>query len=211
MSSDAVPPDWLERRETQVRPLELRRLGTSVEPGPEAAAEPEPVEEPEPVAVAAVAEPPAELLAQLEERMREFVQATLEHACARDQAFRQIEGELIELAVAIASEIVEQQLQLEPQLHVALAQAACRALGVEGRVTLRASKEAYETIVKEVGGGSLDVDGVAVELELDAELEGLGCVVEDEHSQVDGRVGERLRSVYRALEEERRRRGRQTA
>ncbi len=53
-----------------------------------------------------------------------------------------------------------------------------------------------------MGTATIESDGIAVPVILDASLPGLGCVVEDDRSCVDARLGERLEIIRGALREE---------
>jgi flagellar assembly protein FliH len=135
-----------------------------------------------------------------------FARAALEHATASARAVAGVEEQLLELALAIAAAIVEREVERDSLLHAALARSALETLGDSAGAKLRASHDAYAAILDALGAPLIVVDGVTVQVTLDPTLEGVGCVVENEHGRVDSRIAERLRAVRRALDDERRRR-----
>lgn len=141
------------------------------------------------------------------EHAEAFASAAVELAVARTAALSELEGQLLDLAVEIASALIERELEREPELHSTLARAALASLGDAERVTLRTSPHAYETICHSLGGHEANVRGVHVQVAADATIPGLGCVVDGDNMRVDATVSERLRAVRRAFEDERRKLG----
>jgi hypothetical protein len=135
-----------------------------------------------------------------------FADAVTELGIARAAVLSTVEGDLLDLSLAIASAIVETEVQLNPELHLTLVRSALRALGDCTRARLRTSPEAFKTIVSRMGAESFEMSGVDVQLVADASIPGLGCVIDEEQVRVDATVAERLRSVRIAFEDERRRR-----
>jgi hypothetical protein len=143
---------------------------------------------------------------RLEDRVKAFAAAAIELAIARAAALASVEGQLLDLAIEIASALIEHEVEVDPVLHSALAHAALRTLGDCARATLRTSPDAFFAIRESMGGERVDVDGVRVEIVSDASIPGLGCIVDAEHVRVDATVVERLRAVRIAFEDDRRRR-----
>jgi len=133
-----------------------------------------------------------------------FARAVAEHVTARSRALVAVEEQLLELAVQLAEVLVDHEITRDPQIHAALVRAALAAIEGTQPSVVRASRAAYAAIVETFGAPSVEVDGTAVAILLDARLEGLGVVVESHDSRVDGRVAERLRAALRAMQDERR-------
>jgi vacuolar-type H+-ATPase subunit E/Vma4 len=142
--------------------------------------------------------------ATLIERADAFANAALELAIARAATLAVLEGQLLDLAVEIASAIIEHEVESTPELHAALARAALGSLGDSTHVTLRTSPDGFATICASLGGEEIDVRGVRVQVVADPSIPGLGCVVDGDSVRVDATVSERLRAVRRAFEDERR-------
>ena len=143
--------------------------------------------------------------ALMHEHAEAFANAAVELAIARAATLALLEGQLLDLAIEIASALIEREVEREPKLHAALARAALSSLGEASGVTLRTSPEAYETICQTLGGAEANVRGVHLQVIADASIPGLGCVVDGDNMRIDATVSERLRAVRRAFEEERRR------
>jgi hypothetical protein len=142
--------------------------------------------------------------ATLNERSEAYANAAVELAIARAATLAVLEGQLLDLAVEIASAIIEREVESAPQLHAALARAALGSLGDSTHVTLRTSPDGFATICASLGGEEIDVRGVRVQVVADVSIPGLGCVVDGDSVRVDATVSERLRAVRRAFEDERR-------
>ncbi|MDD9933846.1 MAG: FliH/SctL family protein, partial [Myxococcales bacterium] len=145
------------------------------------------------------AEPSEETLLE----RRAFAEAAAELAVARAQTLWDVEGQILDLAVSIAEVLIERELETDPELHQTLARAALRTLGEGEEPVLRVSPDAHSAILTCFGGETLSVDGVRARLKLDPTMEGLGCIAENEHRRVSGTIAERLRTIRRALEDER--------
>jgi hypothetical protein len=140
----------------------------------------------------------------LTERAEAFANAAIELAIARAATITVLEDQLLDLAIEVASALVERELEAAPELHVALARAALASLGDCSQVTLRTSHDGYQTICAAFGGEEVEVRGVRVHVVADESIPGLGCVLDGENVRVDATVSERLRAVRRAFAEERR-------
>jgi hypothetical protein len=134
-----------------------------------------------------------------------FVTAALELASLRARVLSTVESDLLALAVHIAQAIIEREVKVDPSLHTTLARTAVLALGDTQSARLRVSRTAYRAITELHGEAAIDVDGVRVEVSMDASFNGLSVVAEAGPSRVDARVAERLASVLRAMEAEHRR------
>jgi len=140
-----------------------------------------------------------EALAELQAEVEVFSQGAAALATARARALRDVEGQLISLAVDIAQCIVEREIEEHPELHQVLARAALETLGDPHKTELLASSDAFESLIDVIGEPFLELDGVRVPLRADPSLQGLGCVARSQTSQVDGRVRERLRAVRQSF------------
>jgi hypothetical protein len=142
---------------------------------------------------------------ELMNAIQAFASAAVELSIARSATMAVLEGQLLDLSIEVAEALIEREVEADPTLHAALARAALQSLGDSTSVTLRTSPDGFEAIVAALGGTEVEVRGVRVQIVSDATIPGLGCVVDGDSVRVDASVGERLRAVRRAFEEERRR------
>jgi hypothetical protein len=149
--------------------------------------------------------PPPEAEQKPTPEQEAFAQGALELASLRARVLSSIESELLSLAVHIAETIIEREVTLDPSLHTTLARTAVLALGDTQSARLRVSRAAYKAISELYGEAAIDVDGVRVEVSMDASFEALSVVAEAGPSRVNGRLNERLTAVLRAMEAEHRR------
>lgn len=149
--------------------------------------------------------PPPEAEQKPSPEQEAFAQGALELASLRARVLSSVESELLSLAVHIAETIIEREVTLDPSLHTTLARTAVLALGDTQSARLRVSRAAYRAITELYGEAAIDVDGVRVEVSMDASFEALSVVAEAGPSRVNGRLNERLSAVLRAMEAEHRR------
>ncbi|HEX6239677.1 MAG TPA: FliH/SctL family protein, partial [Polyangiales bacterium] len=97
-----------------------------------------------------------------------FAQAALELASLRGRVLSNVENELLSLAVHIAQAIIEREVKIDPTVHVTLARTAVLALGDTQSARLRVSRAAYRAISELYGEAAIDVEGVRVEVSMDA-------------------------------------------
>jgi hypothetical protein len=141
-----------------------------------------------------------ELAMELEGKIAAFAQAIGELALAKHKTLVSVEGELLELSIAIASAIVERELDADT--HRVLVRAALGELGGKPtEVKVRASREAHTALADEHGHASIELEGHTIPISLDPSLSGLGCIVENGDGRVDGRVESRLESARTAMRE----------
>jgi hypothetical protein len=152
--------------------------------------------------------PPAQVVEEQKPSAEQeaFAQAALELASLRARILSSVESELLSLAVHVAQVIMEREIALDPSLHRNLARTAVLALGDTQAARLRVSRTAYRAITELYGEAVIDVDGVRVEVSMDASLDALSVIAEGGPSRVDARMDERLSAVLRAVQAEHRRR-----
>jgi hypothetical protein len=152
--------------------------------------------------------PPAQVVEEQKPSAEQeaFAQGALELASLRARILSSVESELLSLAVHIAQVIMEHEIALDPSLHRNLARTAVLALGDTQAARLRVSRTAYRAITELYGEAVIDVDGVRVEVSMDASLDALSVIAEGGPSRVDARMDERLSAVLRAVQAEHRRR-----
>lgn len=136
----------------------------------------------------------------LEEARQEFVEEAANLAAERRHVAWSLEGELIDLAVAMAEALVG-SIE-DPSLAPRLAKEALACLPEADEATLRVGSTAFEAICDR-HGATFTHEGTKVTLRLDDTLRGPGCLVESREAQVDARIHERLMLAARAMHEER--------
>jgi len=134
-----------------------------------------------------------------------FAQAALDLGALRARILSTVEQQLLQLSVHIAQTIIEREVSQDPSLYRTLARTAVLALGDTQSARVRVSRAAYRAISELYGEAAIDVDGVRVEVSMDASYEALSVVAEAGPSRVDSRLSERLSAMLRAMEAEHRR------
>lgn len=123
---------------------------------------------------------------------------------ARANVLADVENELLELAVDIATVLVEDELSSRPELHRTLVRAALAAVEPSEALKVRASRATYEALLEAFDSATVEHGARRVQVELDDTVEGLGAVVQSGGARVDGRVQNRIDTLRRALVDARR-------
>jgi hypothetical protein len=134
-----------------------------------------------------------------------FAQAALDLGALRARILSTVEQQLLQLSVHIAQTIIEREVSLDPSLYRTLAKTAVLALGDTQSARVRVSRTAYKANSELSGEAAIDVDGVRVDVSMDASYEALSVVAEAGPSRVDSKLSERLTTILRAMEAEHRR------
>lgn len=112
-----------------------------------------------------------------------------------------LQENLVALAVGIARQIIEREIEQDPEIFQDLARAAVAAFPVEEPVQVRLHPDDLDLLVS---GGRADASTITVgdrtvPFVSDPEMGRGGCVVEGPVKIVDGRVDRALQRVYRTL------------
>jgi hypothetical protein len=140
----------------------------------------------------------------LEEERAALSEAASALVRARTGVLSEVESELLELAVDIATVLIEDELASRPELHRSLVRAALAAVEPGEGVKVRASRATYEALLEAFDSATVEHGAHRVQVELDDTVEGLGAVVQSGGARVDGRVGTRIEALKRALIDARR-------
>lgn len=128
-------------------------------------------------------------------RMEQIIQAMAEPLLAVEE---QVEGELLQLAIAIARQIIRRDLQVEPEQVVSVVREALAALPSSSlKVRIQLHPEDAQ-IVREKLIPSDDSEQ-PWKITDDLSLTRGGCIVEGESSRIDASVEKRLNSVIAEL------------
>jgi flagellar assembly protein FliH len=208
------------------RPAEIEVADVEVPAWMKAAERPEPVVAPKAQPVQAVAEPvPASVdLAQIEKTayesgfrqgeragmviaekkieasMRRYSEAILEIGKLRSQLFRQVEREVVKLAVEVAKKIVHREIQVDREIIQTLVRVALDHVAEKSAVTVHLHPVDYAYVLEhraELSSGS--EDGREVVLLSDKSIERGGCLIQTECGDIDARIEEEFREVERAF------------
>lgn len=129
-------------------------------------------------------------------RMEQIIQALAEPLQAVEE---QVEGELLQLAIAIARQIIRRELQLDPEEVVGVVREALSALPSSAReVRIQLHPEDAELVREKL----LPSDEAAErpwKISDNLSLSRGGCIVESENSRIDASVEKRLNSVIAEL------------
>ena len=128
-------------------------------------------------------------------RMEQIIQAMAEPLLAVEE---QVEGELLQLAIAIARQIIRRDLQVEPEQVVSVVREALAALPSSSlKVRIQLHPEDAQIVREKLI--PLDDSEQPWKITDDLSLTRGGCIVEGESSRIDASVEKRLNSVIAEL------------
>lgn len=174
LESDPPPPSSVEEpapRETVLPPPSDRLIAVGAPPEPEASEE-------------------------CEALRAALVQAISAGVKARRHALAAAERDLVELATAIARQIIARELAAAPALIASWAREGVAALGQQDQVVVAVAPDVAELVP--AGAWASALDGLAA-LVVDRGLPPRGCEVRGRYGRVDVGVEARLASVIDAL------------
>jgi vacuolar-type H+-ATPase subunit E/Vma4 len=204
--SPASPPGLVDEPEPFEQGLELSMERASSRPSPRrltpsASVRPASLR---PSMAPAPTQPEPSKVTMDENQLRALKEAAEALLRARAQVLSDVESELLELAVDMATVLVEDELASRPELHRALVRAAVGTIEPGAQLKVRASRATYEALLEAFDSSVVETGRGRVQVELDDTLDGLGAVVSAGGATVDGRVHRRLETLRRALIDARR-------
>ena len=119
----------------------------------------------------------------------------------REVFFDRVEPELVRLAVSIAEKILDQELELRPELVVDMVRSAMKRLRDRERLRVSVNPRDFEQVRSARDDLIGAVDGVRkLEVVEDRRVDPGGCVIESENGTLDGRIRTQVEEITRALE-----------
>ncbi len=119
----------------------------------------------------------------------------------RDSFFDRIEPELVRLAVSIAEKIIDQELELRPELVVDMVRSAMKRLRDRERLRVSVNPRDFEHVRSARDDLVSAVDGVRkLDVIEDRRVDPGGSVIESQNGTLDARIKTQLDEITRALE-----------
>lgn len=146
------------------------------------------------------AEPPPELIAELERYLVALDSSLKQLEAARRQMGRQAAEQAVEIGLAVAEELASGAIEVEPSRVLDIAGEAVEAMAGDGPVDVRVMPEIYRLLLD---NGFLEgfADGSRMSLRPDPSVGDLGCIVDGAYGRVDGRVKSRLARLRHLLDQ----------
>jgi flagellar assembly protein FliH len=119
----------------------------------------------------------------------------------REGFFDRVEPELVRLAVSIAEKILDQELELRPELVVDMVRSAMKRLRDRERLRVSVNPRDFEQVRSARDDLIAAVDGVRkLEVVEDRRVDPGGCVIESQNGTLDARIRTQVDEITRALE-----------
>lgn len=132
-------------------------------------------------------------LGALEERIRRFDALLGVLARPLEQLDAEVEGELVQLALAVGKQLARRELRIEPTQIIAIVRETLAQLPLAAReVRVRLHPEDAATVREHLAAGSGERVWTLVE---DPTLTRGGCLVQSESSRIDARLESRIAAI----------------
>jgi flagellar assembly protein FliH len=114
----------------------------------------------------------------------------------REETYRQIEKEVVELALAIAQKIICREISTDPETVVYVARQALAKVDGPGGIKIKLNPSDLQFINEtkyQLSNLTADVHHVA--FEADESIQSGGCVIETELGEIDARIEQQLQAI----------------
>ena len=119
----------------------------------------------------------------------------------REEFFDRIEPEVVRLAVSIAEKILDQELELRPELVVDMVRSAMKRLRDREQLRVSVNPRDFEQVRSARDDLIGAVDGVRkLDVIEDRRVDAGGCVIESQNGTLDGRIRTQVKEITSALE-----------
>ncbi len=137
---------------------------------------------------------------RVEAMMRRYGDAILELGRAKSAAYREVERDVVRLALEVARNIVHREVQVDPEIVQTLVRVALSHVAERSPVTVRVHPLDYAFLTeKHPGWVEEAAEGRQVAIVADKTIERGGCVVQTDCGDIDARIEEEFREVERAF------------
>jgi flagellar assembly protein FliH len=131
-----------------------------------------------------------------EAMLRRLTETLEELTTVRAQMIHRTERQMVQLAIAIASRVVQREVSLDRDLLVAMARVALDRLGDTVNITVRLNPDDFEVTG---AARAAQLTGSHVQVVADARISRGGCRVESDLGVMDAGIDAQLNEIARAL------------
>ena len=114
----------------------------------------------------------------------------------RNETYRQIEKEVVELALSIARQVICQEITIDREIVVCVAREALAKVEDPGRVKIKMSPSDLQFINETQSQLSNLIENIDnVTLEATESIQSGGCIIETDFGEIDARIEKQLQVV----------------
>jgi flagellar assembly protein FliH len=137
---------------------------------------------------------------KLEASMKRYADAVLEIGKLKPALYRQVESEVVRLALEVAKKIVHREVSVDREIIQTLIKVALGHVAVKSPVTVHLHPADHNLVLeRRTTSARAGENGQEIILLADNSIELGGCLIETECGDVDARIGEKFREVERAF------------
>lgn len=137
---------------------------------------------------------------QMDAVLKRLAETVHEVGQLRNKLYRQVEGEVLQLALAIARKLVRREVSIDPEITLTLVKVAMSHLAEKTSIKVRLNPIDHNALLTRHAELKLDGgDPSGVILAADAAIDRGGCVIETEYGHVDARIEEQFKEIESGL------------
>ena len=122
----------------------------------------------------------------------------------RKKTYQSIENELVELALAIARQVICQEIAMDREIVVCVAREALAKVDDPGKIKIKMNPADLQFINETRYQLSKLIDGVNnITVEPEENIQSGGCVIETDLGEIDARIEKQLQAVEESFREAR--------
>ena len=133
---------------------------------------------------------------KIEPLINSIKEAVIQLSSIREETYRQIEKEVVELALAIAQKVICREISTDQETVVYVARQALAKVDEPGRIKIKLNPSDLQFINEtkyQLSNLTADVHHVA--FEADESIQSGGCVIKTELGEIDARIEKQLQAV----------------
>ncbi len=136
---------------------------------------------------------------KIDASMRRYAEAILAIGQLRPQLYRQVEREVVKLAIEVAKKIVHREIQVDRDIIQTLVRVALSHVAEKSAVTVHLHPVDYSFLLEHRAELSQGDEGRDVVLLSDKSIDRGGCLIETECGEIDARIEEEFRELERSF------------
>ena len=133
---------------------------------------------------------------KIEPLLKSFQEALMQFKNLREETYRSVEKEVVELALAIARQVICQEVTMDREIVVCVAREALSKVGDSGKIKIKMSTDDMQFINEtrhQLSSLISNIDDVTFEAE--ESIQSGGCIIETELGEIDARIEKQLQAV----------------
>ncbi|MBI1748065.1 MAG: hypothetical protein HYR55_15975 [Acidobacteria bacterium] len=136
---------------------------------------------------------------QMDALYKRLAETVLEIGQLRNKLYHEVEREVLQLALAIAKKVVRREVNMDPDVTLALVRVAMSHIAEKTTMKVRLNPIDHDGLLLHAESLQLGKESAGVILQSDSSIDRGGCYVETEYGNVDARIEEQFKEIESGL------------